>query len=362
MKLSRILVILLVAILLLAIMVNSVPAQETEALPLGEHGPYGVGWRRVIYVDESRGNRRLETIIWYPAVIPEGAMVGILGLQNAEPDASGSPYPLIVYSHYRGGSNRITLGAGPHLASYGFVVASASHNDTDTMLVNRPFDVLFLIDQLAALTDDPLAGLVDADNVGVTGFGLGGETALLVNGTQIDPASYEEACPDPPRSVSSLDLCYYRYTVWDELVAYRAQFDTLNEGDLWPAITDARIHAVVPVDPCNGPLFGERGLAGATVPTLIIGLLNEDVCPYRRDAAFIYDHLGAEDRYLVTLMHVAHAEAMGATRAFETFNHFATAFFGYYLQGREDYGDYLTADFVDQYEDLAWGPVEIQGE
>ena len=288
--------------------------------------------------------------------LPEGATVGILGLQNAELDASGAPFPLIVYSHYRGGESRLTLDAGPHLASYGFVVASASHHDTDTALVNRPYDVLFLIDQLAALTDDPLAGLVDTDHVGVTGFGLGANTALLINGTQIDPASYEAACPDPPRSVSALDLCYYRYTAWDELVAYRAQFDTLNEGELWPAITDARIRAVVPVDPCYGPLFGERGLAGATVPTLIIGLLDEDQCLYRRDAAFIYD------RYLVTLMDVDHAEAMGATRALETFNHFATAFFGYYLQGREDYGDYLTADFVDQHEDLAWGPVEMQGE
>ena len=72
MKLSRMLVILLTMILLLAIMVGSVPAQDAETLPLGEHGPYGVGWRRVTYVDESRGNRRLETIIWYPAVIPEG--------------------------------------------------------------------------------------------------------------------------------------------------------------------------------------------------------------------------------------------------------------------------------------------------
>ena len=36
--------------------------------------------------------------------------------------------------------------------------------------------------------------------------------------------------------------------------------------------------------------------------------------------------------------------------------HFATAFFGYYLQGQEAYAQYLTADFVNGVEGLVWGP------
>lgn len=39
----------------------------------------------------------------------------------------------------------------------------------------------------------------------------------------------------------------------------------------------------------------------------------------------------------------------------ERMQHFATAFFGYYLQGRQDYAEYFSQEFVDQYEDLAWG-------
>jgi len=35
--------------------------------------------------------------------------------------------------------------------------------------------------------------------------------------------------------------------------------------------------------------------------------------------------------------------------------HFATAFFGFYLQGREDYREYFSEDFVSQFKDLAWG-------
>lgn len=36
-------------------------------------------------------------------------------------------------------------------------------------------------------------------------------------------------------------------------------------------------------------------------------------------------------------------------------NHFATVFFGHYLQGKEEYRDYFSEDFVAQFDDLAWG-------
>ena len=35
--------------------------------------------------------------------------------------------------------------------------------------------------------------------------------------------------------------------------------------------------------------------------------------------------------------------------------HFATTLFGYYLQGREDYAEYFSEDFVNRFDDLAWG-------
>jgi hypothetical protein len=35
--------------------------------------------------------------------------------------------------------------------------------------------------------------------------------------------------------------------------------------------------------------------------------------------------------------------------------HFAVAFFGYHLQGKEDLAPYFSEDFVRQHEDLVWG-------
>lgn len=45
--------------------------------------------------------------------------------------------------------------------------------------------------------------------------------------------------------------------------------------------------------------------------------------------------------------------------------HFAVAFFGYYLQGKQDYAQYLTAQYVDSLESqvklgLVWGPYKKQ--
>jgi hypothetical protein len=38
--------------------------------------------------------------------------------------------------------------------------------------------------------------------------------------------------------------------------------------------------------------------------------------------------------------------------------HFAAAFFGYHLQGREDLAPYFSEEFVAGHDDLAWGVYE----
>ena len=40
--------------------------------------------------------------------------------------------------------------------------------------------------------------------------------------------------------------------------------------------------------------------------------------------------------------------------------HFAVAFFGHHLQGREDLAYYFSEDFVAGFDDLAWGVVGVE--
>ena len=105
-------------------------------------------------------------------------------------------------------------------------------------------------------------------------------------------------------------------------------------------------------------MYGENGLAAATLPTLIFANTEDRSCPYDRDTEFIYEHLGSEDRYLISLIGADHQTPFGDSGVQATFYHFTMAFFGYYLQGQEDYADYLTEEYVAGFDDVAWGVYE----
>ncbi|MBN1201342.1 MAG: prolyl oligopeptidase family serine peptidase [Anaerolineae bacterium] len=353
MRRLRMLGIVLVPVVMLAGLANPALAQEPESLPLAAQGPYGVGVLTMEFVDEDQQGRELYVMIWYPA--DAGRSSYLMPEYDATPDKSGAPYPLILYSHYMGGNASNTLGAGPHLASYGFVVVSADHNDNPPWpnLIHRPLDILYMLGQFSTLDEGSLTGMMDTNMVGVTGYSSGGTTALMVNGTRVDPVYHVAMCAE-----EELDdwTCHY----WDDIIAYREQYGPVTAGELWPPTADERIRAVVPIAPCYASLYGTRGLATATVPTLLIGNTADTLCDYERDAVFIHEHLGATDNYLLSLIGVDHLQPGEDKNVQAIYNHFTTAFFGYYLQGHEDYADFLTAEYVGQFEDLAWSAVEDQ--
>jgi predicted dienelactone hydrolase len=358
MKRSRILLILMTVVMLLAMMVGPAPAQEAETLPLAEHGPYGVGWQLITLVDEIREGMELQTMIWYPAVIPEGEVEDwkLSGLFGATPDTSAAPYPLILSSHATGGSMAEGANLNGHLASYGFVVMAMTHPADGELSANidRSLDILFVLDQ-AALGIEGLTDIIDTDIVGVKGYSRGAFTALSVTGARIDPEYflgwYEEKENNAPKLFGNEWI-----DPWDDIVAYRAQFEPpLVEGDLWPPFADERIRAVIPGAPCWGHVFGDRGLAAANTPTFLMAGTGDMTCPYD-GAVYIYEKLGTDNRYLLSF---AENHAFSDLPYLEApIKHFMTAFFGYYLQGQADYAEYLTADYVENIDRVVWGPVE----
>ncbi len=72
------------------------------------------------------------------------------------------------------------------------------------------------------------------------------------------------------------------------------------------------------------------------------------------ETAYIYEHLGSSERFLISFIGWGHALVFNAEQALRL-QHFAAAFFGYYLQGREEYRDYFSEGFINQFDDLAWG-------
>jgi predicted dienelactone hydrolase/ketosteroid isomerase-like protein len=135
-------------------------------------GPYRIGTLDLLYVDSARAEiltddpgdfRTVTAQVWYPARPANGsspvkyrsaaetrasasflgwpifvnsvfALVNTHSYAGADPDLSGTPYPLIVYHHGYGGHTGVHLALVEELASHGFVVASVGHAYESTFL------------------------------------------------------------------------------------------------------------------------------------------------------------------------------------------------------------------------------------
>ncbi len=72
------------------------------------------------------------------------------------------------------------------------------------------------------------------------------------------------------------------------------------------------------------------------------------------EAAFIFEHLGSPEKSMISFIGQDHMMVFQPEQV-NQMNHFAVAFFGYYLLGLEEYKEYYSEEFVSHFEDLAWG-------
>ncbi len=310
---------------------------------------YQVGVRAMLLKDESRDNRTLQTFIWYPALVTEDTK------PPYAPDESGAPYPLVIYSHGYGAASTEARGDIEYLVSQGFVVAGIDHRDPATdrwaAFINRPLDILFLLNRIAELEDDPLADVVNTDTVGIWGGSMGAYTAVAVSGARVDPSHFQDWCPtyeNDPNYNLNFDSCRL-LSDWDNLLSYHEQVNTPSTDALWEATTDERIRAVLGTAPCFAQMFGETGLAETHIPIFIIGGTADRVCPYDIDSVYIYDNIGSDDRYLVALQDRDHSGAFSEPNLIISY---AAAFFGHYLQDKTDYAQYLLPESADIFQNV----------
>jgi predicted dienelactone hydrolase len=344
-------------------------AQETAAaeatpqsvpFPLSEPGPYYTGKRTFTFADASRGGREIGVTVFYPAVRPEGSTgPQLLAGTDRDPDLSGAPYPLILT-----GPNSADELFKTHLASHGFVMAIVRYPNPydclDFQTVDNPRDFLFVLDQIASNPLEGLDGVIDSDHVGVTGYSWDGFISLAVSGARIDPDFYLAHCEQA--AAMQAEVSWQGYTEyycslaekWDEFAAHVGAEMTASEDELWQPVTDERIRAVVPMAPDGAWLYGERGLALADRPMLILAPTDDEYTPYQIETAYIFEHVGSPERFMVSFIGKKHMMVF-QPEAEKRLNHFAAAFFGTYLQAKTEYRHSFSEEFVAQFDDLAWG-------
>ena len=208
-----------------------------EGADPGKPGPYSVGVRTEVFVDEKREcaitgkPRTLVTEIWYPVAEqsdeqplnkfsdfwgrPEGIAAGrlVIGRFGGDFDKvettfknvarrnariRDGAFPLLVFSHGNGGFRHQNTFQAEYLASHGYIVAAADHTGNAAVTVlpdqivpytsdtrqnersdDRPHDVSFLISRLSQLNhseDHWLHGHVADGQCGAFGHSFGGFT------------------------------------------------------------------------------------------------------------------------------------------------------------------------------------------
>jgi predicted dienelactone hydrolase len=191
------------------------------------------------------------------------------------------------------------------------------------------------------------------------GYSFDGYNSLALGGARVDPDFYLAQCAGASSMTPAPPSGWVEYICdmvgeWEEFTAHAGEAITSGDDGLWQPMTDPRIQAVMPMAPEGAWLFGERGLAAVNRPTLIIGATRDGINIYDSEAVYIYEHLGTPERYMISFVGEGHMMIYDS-EPIARMKHFATAFFGHYLQGKKDFAGFFSEEFVNQSPDLAWG-------
>lgn len=300
-----------------------------DAPLLAALGPHQIGMQTGEVVSQNvvtlskagitRAPRTIKFRIWYPAKTTSGATrtsfthvlprpdgkgapftIPSLAVENAQV-AGGARHPLVIVSHGYNGWDSFMTWLTENLATKGYIVVAIDHADQraisgpelgisfGNVLINRAADQRAVINQLttrAADRKDTLGQVIDANNIALVGYSMGGFGALATAGMDYDPAS----------------------GVFKQLPAeaQTAIFDSQTKGKS----VAAKIKAVVALAPFGGRpesrAWTAASLAKSEKPILVIGGSDDDIVDMKNGVSWIFEQMTVKSRHMLVFQNARH--------------------------------------------------------
>ncbi|MEM7525380.1 MAG: dienelactone hydrolase [Pseudomonadota bacterium] len=380
---------------------NRIDGQRPDAPALAAYGDMKVGVRQIevtnpgqvdiLAIDPAAPkpdtlptyDRTLTVEVWYPAAadatgattlkayLRDGKTeISLEGQAMRDAAPADGTYPLVLVSHGYPGNRFLMSHLAENIASKGYVVASIDHRDSTyrdklafgSTLVNRPFDQLFVLNEMERLAgeDGFLSGLVDASNTALIGYSMGGYGAVITAGGGVAQVGVDHAWGGPHGTLGV----------------------HLSGSETHNALPDARIKTAIAVAPwgLNFGFWDAETLKGVKIPMMFIAGSVDDVSGYEPGVRTMWRAATGVDRALLTFENANHnaAAPMPApqegrevdeelgfapydhyadavwdnVRMNNIFQHFATAWIGKHLKGDPEMEKYL--DLVPNANDSVW--------
>ncbi|MFN6465308.1 MAG: alpha/beta hydrolase [Nostoc sp. DedVER02] len=319
-----------------------------QLIDLGKSGNFRFSKQTIVLNDLSR-NRSFPADIYLPVA------------QN--------PRSIIIISHGLGSDRTSFAYLAEHLASYGFVVAVPEHPGSNSKqieallagtadrvtnpreLIDRPLDIKYLLDELTRLSksNSTFRGRLNLEQVGVVGQSFGGYTALALAGAKINFQQLQASCPtfENTLNVSLLLQC----------LAINLPSSSYNN------LSDARIKAIIAINPVDSSIFGQASLSQIKIPVMIVSGSADTVTPALPEQIQPFIWLTTQNKYLALINGGTHfstiaespnaivpvpSQVIGASPALARryVKALSIPFFESYIAGQPNYLSYLSSDYV----------------